>query len=112
MPNKKSSRRNKTVKYEISPIEIINGILENPKNLKNVRSLTAKDVTYVSLNYSNPDLKKIMPWCGTSYGPKSIVKTFADVSRFWKVKSFEKEAMFTDGENVAIFGRFTYISTV
>jgi len=22
-------------------------------------------VTYVSLNYSNPDLHKVMPWCGT-----------------------------------------------
>lgn len=112
MPNKNSPKGNSPVKYEISPIEIINGILENPKDLKNVRSLTTKDVTYVSLNYSNPDLNKIMPWCGTSYGPKSIVKTFVDVGRFWKVVSFKKEAMFSDGENVAVFGRFTYESTV
>lgn len=77
-----------------------------------MRSLTTKDVTYVSLNYSNPDLKKIMPWCGTSKGPESIVKTFVDVGRFWKIKSFEREAIFTDGKNVAIFGRFTYMSAV
>ena len=108
----KSSQRRKDVKYDPSPMEIVNRILENPKDIKNVRSLTTKDVTYVSLNYSNPDLKKIMPWCGTSHGPQSIVKTFVDVGRFWKVKSFEKEAMFSDGENVAIFGRFTYESTV
>jgi len=108
----KNSQRSKDVKYDPSPMEIINRILENPKDIKNVRSLTTKDVTYVSLNYSNPDLKKIMPWCGTSHGPQSIVKTFVDVGRFWKVKSFEKEAMFSDGENVAIFGRFTYESTV
>jgi hypothetical protein len=108
----KSSKRSEDVKYDPSPMEIINRILENPKDIKNVRSLTTKDVTYVSLNYSNPDLKKIMPWCGTSHGPQSIVKTFVDVGRFWKVKSFEKEAMFSDGENVAIFGRFTYESTV
>jgi hypothetical protein len=112
MNSLKSSKRREDVKYDPSPMEIINRILENPKDIKNVRSLTTKDVTYVSLNYSNPDLKKIMPWCGTSHGPQSIVKTFVDVGRFWKVKSFEKEAMFSDGENVAIFGRFTYESTV
>lgn len=96
----------------LNPVDVVNRILENPKDIENVRSLTTENVTYVSLNYSNPDLRKIMPWCGTSKGPESIVKTFLDVGRFWKVKSFEKEAMFTDGENVAIFGRFTYISTV
>ena len=93
-------------------LEIVNAILESAKDIEKVRSLTTKDITYVSLNYSNPDLKKIMPWCGSSIGPESIVKTFTDVGRFWEVKSFEKEAMFSDGENVAIFGRFTYVSTV
>jgi hypothetical protein len=112
MAVKNSSKRSKTLKYEVGPLEIINSILENPKDIKNVRSLTTKDVTYVSLNYNNPDLRKIMPWCGTAHGPESIVKTFVDVGRFWKVKSFEKEATFTDGENVAVFGRFTYESTV
>jgi hypothetical protein len=95
-----------------TPLDIINRILDNPKDIENVRSLTTDDVTYVSLNYSNPNLKKIMPWCGTSKGPESIVKTFVDVGRFWRVDLFEKEAQFTDGENVAIFGRFTYTSTV
>jgi uncharacterized protein len=112
MSTLKATQRSKAIKYEPSPMEIIDKILENPKDIKTVRSLTTKDVTYVSLNYSNPDLKKIMPWCGTSHGPQSIVKTFVDVGRFWKVKSFEKEANFSDGQNVAIFGRFTYVSTV
>ena len=113
MRNKKHSQSSQAgVEYELSPLEIINKILENPTDIKSVRSLTTKDVTYVSLNYSDPDLKKIMPWCGTSYGPEAIVKTFVDVGRFWKMESFKKEAMFTDGENVAVFGRFTYMSTV
>jgi hypothetical protein len=111
MPNKKSKSK-KASTTESNPVDVMNRILENPKDIENVRSLTTKDVTYVSLNYSNPDLKKIMPWCGTSKGPENIVKTFVDVGRFWKIKSFEREAMFTDGENVAIFGRFTYMSTV
>jgi hypothetical protein len=112
MNARKDSKQTKGANKSMTALEIVSGILENPKDIENVRSLTTNDVTYVSLNYSNPDLKKIMPWCGTSYGPESIVKTFEDVGRFWKVKSFESEAMFTDGENVAIFGRFTYISTV
>ena len=72
MRRRNTSKPNEDAKYELSPLEIINGILENPKDSENVRSLTTKDVTYVSLNYRNPDLKRIMPWCGTSLGPESI----------------------------------------
>jgi uncharacterized protein len=92
--------------------EILTSILRNPKDIDHVRSLTTPDVTYVSLNYSNPDLKKIMPWCGTSHGPESIVKTFVDVGRYWEVQSFEPEALFGTDEYAAMFGRFTYKSTV
>jgi ketosteroid isomerase-like protein len=92
--------------------EILSAILEKPTDLEHVRSLVTPDVTYISLNYSNPDLKKIMPWAGTSHGPESIVKTFKDVSRFWEVVSFEPEAIFGTEANAAMFGRFTYKSTV
>ena len=97
---------------KLSPTEVISKILENPKDIAHVRSLTAANVTYVSLNYSNPDLKKIMPWCGTSHGPESIVQTFVDVGRYWEVLDFEIKAMFGEGEHVAVFGSFTYRSTV
>ena len=73
----------------LSPTEVLSSILKNPTDIEHVRSLVAPDVTYVSLNYDNPDLKKIMPWAGTSRGPESIVKTFVDVNRYWKVQSFE-----------------------
>jgi uncharacterized protein len=112
MPRKTNSQQSRDTKRKLGPLEIVNAILDNPQDIEKVRSLTTKDVTYVSLNYSNPDLKKIMPWCGTSYGPESIVKTFSNVGRFWKVKSFKKEVTLTDGVNVAILGRFTYESTV
>jgi uncharacterized protein len=96
----------------MSPTEILSALLENPKDLDHVRSLVTPDVTYVSLNYSNPDLKRIMPWCGTSRGPESIVKTFVDVGRFWEVQSFAPEALFGSDSYAAMFGRFTYKSTV
>jgi uncharacterized protein len=96
----------------LSPTEVLSSILKNPTDIEHVRSLVAPDVTYVSLNYDNPDLKKIMPWCGTSRGPESIVKTFVDVSRYWEVQSFETEALFGSEIFAAMFGRFTYKSTV
>jgi ketosteroid isomerase-like protein len=92
--------------------EVLSAILEKPTDLEHVRSLVSPDVTYVSLNYNNPDLKKIMPWAGTSRGPESIVQTFRDVARFWQVVSFESEALFGSDGCAAIFGRFTYKSTV
>jgi hypothetical protein len=38
--------------------------------------LVAPDATYVSLNFSNPELKKIMPWTGTDKGPRAYSGTF------------------------------------
>jgi uncharacterized protein len=96
----------------LSSTEALSAILRNPTDLGHVSSLVTPDVTYVSLNYSNPDLKEIMPWCGTSRGPESIVKTFADVGRFWQTQSFSPEALFGTEEFAAMFGRFTYQSTV
>lgn len=69
-------------------------------------------VTSVSLNFSNPELKRVMPWCGTARGPEVIVKTFVDVGRYWSIEAFEPRATFGDGEHAAMFGRFIYRSTV
>ena len=96
----------------LNPTEVVAAILKNPTDIENVRSPVADNVTYVSLNYENPDLKRIMPWAGTSRGAESIVKTFVDVGRFWDNQAFEIEALFGSGQNVAMFGRFTYKSKV
>jgi uncharacterized protein len=96
----------------LSPIEVVSSILNNPRSLDHVKRLVSEDFTYVSLNYEDKDLKKIMPWCGTSRGAESLVKTFVDVEKFWRVDDFTMDAMFGQDENVAVFGRFTYTSTV
>ena len=93
-------------------LETMTAILKDPKNIDHVRSLVTPDVTYVSLNYDDPDLKRVMPWCGTSRGPEAIVQTFVDVARYWSVDDFRIEAELDAGENAAIFGRFTNTSTV
>jgi ketosteroid isomerase-like protein len=90
--------------------EIVTKLLEGIHDPKIVRDLCAADVTYVSLNYSNPDLHKVMPWCGTGHGVDAIIKTFDDVARFWNVDSFTAEDIIGQGDAVAVFGRFTYTS--
>lgn len=93
------------------PKEIVDTLLNSIRDPSVVHTLCAPDVTYVSLNYSNPDLHKVMPWCGTGRGVEAISKTFDDVARYWSVDSFTPEAVFGEGEHVAVFGRFTYTST-
>ncbi len=93
------------------PKVIVTELLEGVHDPKIVMNLCAADVTYVSLNYSNPELHKIMPWCGTGHGVDAIIKTFADVGRFWHVDAFTPEDIFGEDDKVAVFGRFTYTST-
>jgi uncharacterized protein len=93
------------------PKAIVTKLIEGIRDPKIVKDLCAPDVTYVSLNYSNPDLHKIMPWCGTGHGVDAIIKTFSDVGNFWNVDSFTPEDILGEGDEVAVFGRFTYTST-
>ena len=95
----------------MKPKEIVQFLLNDIRNTKVVRELCAQDVTYVSLNYRNPDLHKIMPWCGTGHGVDAISKTFDQVSKYWSIDDFAPEAVFGEDEHVAVFGRFTYTST-
>ena len=54
----------------ISPAQIVQTLLANPVDLTNVRSVTAPDVTYVSLSEDNAELKRYLPWAGTNRGPR------------------------------------------
>ena len=75
-----------------------------------VSRLVAADATYVSLNYENPELKRIMPWAGTGKGPQAIVDTYSRVGRCWEDQGTEVEDIVESQGNVAVFGRFTYKS--
>jgi uncharacterized protein len=91
--------------------EIVTTLLQGIRDPKVVKELCAPEVTYVSLNYSNPDLHKVMPWCGTGQGVDAILKTFDQVGHFWRIDSFTPEDVFGEGDKVAVFGKFTYTST-
>ncbi len=93
-----------------SPTEIVRELLSDPTNPQAVRRLVAPDAIYVSLNFDNPELRQIMPWAGTRTGPEAVLDTYTQVGRFWHSEAFLVEELFGAGENVAVFGRFTYRS--
>ena len=95
------------------PTEILKELLANTLNPDVVRSLVAPDATYVSLNFADADLKRLMPYAGThkGEGPEAIIYTFAVVAKIWQNEAFEIQHLFGDEKNVAAFGSFTYRST-
>ena len=93
-----------------TPAEIIREILRSPTDREVVHRLVAPDATYVSLNFSNSELQRIMPWAGTRTGPEAVLDTYTRVGHFWHSEAFEIDELFGDSGNVAVFGRFTYRS--
>jgi ketosteroid isomerase-like protein len=90
-------------------VEVVEQFFADPSP-ETMDRLIAEDAVYVSLNYENEDLKKIMPWTGTSHGRRSFVENFANIYSQWTADEFEIEDLFGDEERVAGFGRFTYTS--
>lgn len=89
---------------------LLQEILQNTSNLNVLRQLMTPDATYVSLNFDNPELKKVEPWAGTHKGPQSLFDVFAGVQRFWKTVDFKVTDTIEQGNRVAFFGSFTYKS--
>jgi ketosteroid isomerase-like protein len=96
----------------LTPIETIIELLKNIADPNMLRSLVTDDVTYVSLNYNNPELHKIMPWCGTSRGASKLIENFAKILDCWEMLEFNPADIFGSDERVAIFGSFKYRSKV
>ena len=93
-----------------SPVAVLEHFLANTTNPDVVNQLVASDATYISLNYENKSLARILPWAGTNKGPQAFVNTFSRVSQYWQILNFEIKNIFGSDENVAVFGSFTYKS--
>jgi ketosteroid isomerase-like protein len=91
-----------------SPTQVIQTLLASPLDLAVVKSVTTRDVIYVSLNEDNPELKRYLPWAGTNKGPESIVRAFEAMGRAWETKALDIRDVVEQGDNVALFGSFTY----
>lgn len=95
---------------EASPLAVLQAILSNPTDLDFVKQYTTDDFTYVSLNHQSPELKRVLPWAGTTKGTEGLVQTFIDVNRYWTVDDFQIQDSFENEDGAAIFGTFTYTS--
>jgi ketosteroid isomerase-like protein len=89
---------------------VLQEVLQNTTNLKVLRQLMTPDATYVSLNFENPELKKIEHWTGTHKGPQELCDVFSKIQRFWKTLDFKVTDTIEQGSRVAFFGSFTYKS--
>jgi uncharacterized protein len=93
-----------------SPVEVVGRWLQNLLDPDVVNEVVAPDATYVSLNSDNPELKKIMPWTGTSRGPQGFLGNLGAMFSRWENQAFNVTALFGSGEDVAVFGDFRYKS--
>jgi len=93
-----------------SPIDVVSEWLQNLLDPEVVNNVVAPDATYVSLNTENTELHKIMPWAGTSHGPKAFLDNLGEMFTRWENQAFNVTTMFASDENVAVFGNFTYKS--
>jgi uncharacterized protein len=91
---------------------VLQQLLQNTTNSKVLEQLMTPDATYVSLNFSNPELKKVMPWAGTHKGPQALLDVFTAIQRYWKTLDFKVTDTIEQGSRVAFFGSFTYKSNV
>jgi uncharacterized protein len=91
---------------------VLQEILQDTTNVKALRQHMTPDVTYVSLNFDNPELKKVEPWAGTHKGPEALAAVFQSIQRFWKTLDFKVTDTIEQGSRVAFFGSFTYKSNV
>ena len=89
---------------------VLQELLANTSNLKVLRQLMTPDATYVSLNFDNPELKRVMPWTGTHKGPQALADVFGAIRRFWTTLDFKVTDTLEQGSRVALFGSFTYKS--
>ena len=91
---------------------VLQELLQNTTNLKALKQLMTADVTYVSLNFDNPELKKIEPWACTHKGPQALVDVVTAIQRFRKSLDFKVTDSIEQSNRVALFGSFTYKSNV
>ena len=91
-------------------VERIQALLNDPLNVDIVNKLIANDATYVSLNFDNPELKKIMPWTGTGKGPQAVLDTYRQVGHYWKNEGLKITDTMETKNKVTVFGTFTYRS--
>jgi hypothetical protein len=91
-------------------MDVVNRWLQNLVDPDVVNEVVARDAIYVSLNTEDHELKRIMPWAGTSHGPEAFLDNMGTMFSRWENQAFNVSTIFGSGENVAVFGDFQYRS--
>jgi hypothetical protein len=93
------------------PVAVVREFLEGAFQPDRIADVTdrfvADDATYVSLNYDDSDLNRIMPWAGTKHGKSAFVDNFTGVTTRWTPEAFTITDTIEQDERVALFGQFT-----
>ena len=98
-----------------NPKDVVSAFLSNTSKDKvaaAAEKLVSEDATYVSLNFDNPELQEIEPWTGTRKGRQVYIDTFSNVGTYWNVNDFKISDIISEGDTVAVFGKFNYTSVV
>ena len=86
---------------------VLQELWQNTTNLKVLRQLMTTDATYVSLNFDNPELKKVMPWAGTHKGPQALPEVFCIDPTLLENARFQGHRHHRAGTRVASSGSWT-----
>jgi ketosteroid isomerase-like protein len=93
-----------------SSIDVVNRFLSGFPRGTVADECIDPNLTYISLNHDNPELAQTMPWTGTHFGSAVLKKSVAQLLEVWDFHEFKVDTVFGEGEQVAVFDRFTYES--
>ena len=91
-------------------LELTEELLQGFGNPDVARKLVAPNATYVSLNYENPELRRILPWAGTNHGPDSLTTALGTMFTWWENERFDVTDVIGNEDRAAVFGSFRYRS--
>ena len=95
----------------LTPLDVLQTFLAGAFSLDTLRGVVDRtvhdDATYISLNFDNPDLARIEPWCGTKHGREAFVANFTGVLTQWELTTFEPRMTMQQDEDAMVFGKFS-----
>jgi ketosteroid isomerase-like protein len=88
-------------------LEFLEGAFQPDRIIDVANRLVADDATYVSLNYEDSELNRIMPWAGTKHGRSAFIDNFTGVTTRWTREAFTITDTVEQNDKVALFGQFS-----
>jgi ketosteroid isomerase-like protein len=98
----------KEVTVESPNARLVRDFMQHYTDLASFDRYLAPDIEYISLNWENPELRRIMPWAGSHKGIAAFRECAEKIAASWDILSFDFERVMAEGDDVAAFGRFAY----